>query len=430
MKPWPFKTRLLVSFTYATSGSSAGSIGANPQKYSTKPGKINNEEVTIFYINFFDNTKKSFEDTLKDAQDQQTPVVIIIEDSMIHTLDLRNISSKVDDTFNILLNKSLYIQAEDNQRPIIKLAVPLSFRPTAVKGQTEKEQKKLDDIISNLTVHLEGLYITRDNDFQGNSLIERAALNQIEIVNCILDPGGKLNPDKTHGLIEPSVNLKKDYGFIDPIEKEVFSQIPTIVLQRSITGPLFISNDYWLALADSVLDAGSGVGIMENGDPSKIKFALAGDINNPSDSWGPPIINLIGITVFGKMRVESINGSAKGGIWVHALVVNNDQKGCIKFSYFNGDENNKLPQSFACVTGKKDSFLLRFENEIFGEPDYAQLSRSSDFEILERGPRDDAMGATGFLMESHKWRNLQIRYREFMPVGVKQLMLPVLVKGF
>jgi hypothetical protein len=68
---------------------------------------------------------------------------------------------------------------------------------------------------------------------------------------------------------------------------------------------------------------------------------------------------------------------------------------------------------------------LRFTSEFFGEPGYAQLARSSDARVRERGPGDDAMGAYGFLLESHKWRNLQIRFREFMPVGIRPLPIPV-----
>ena len=31
----------------------------------------------------------------------------------------------------------------------------------------------------------------------------------------------------------------------------------------------------------------------------------------------------------------------------------------------------------------------------------------------------------GFLLEAHKWTNLQVRLREFMPVGVRPLVIPV-----
>jgi len=422
------RDKLLLSFTYATLGDSIGSIGANPRSLTSSiPESINGEKPKTYYVDYFGKNTKPLEDTLKDIQDLQTPSVIIIKDSMKHTLDLRNICLQVDGTFNLLLNRSLYIIADKGQRPIVELASPLRFRPKLVKGQTADKQQEIDLINSNLVVHLEGIYITKSHTFQGNAIIERAALNQIEIFNCTLDPGGNLKEDKTRERIETSINLKNDYGFMDPVEIDAFSQTPTIILQRSITGPLFISNNYLLSLVDSIIDAGSGV-VVDNA--SAVNYAVSGDFDDQENSWGAQIINLAGVTVFGKMRIESINETAKGGIWVHSLEVNNDQKGCIKFSYFNGKEKNKLPQSFGCIVEEKDTYLLKFENEIFGEPNYGQLSHSSDFQILERGPNDDAMGATGFLLEAHKWRNLQIRYREFMPIGVRQLLLPVLVMEF
>ena len=53
------------------------------------------------------------------------------------------------------------------------------------------------------------------------------------------------------------------------------------------------------------------------------------------------------------------------------------------------------------------------------------LIKETDRRIREQGPQDDAMGAFGFLLEAHKRRNLQIRFREFMPVGVRPLLIPV-----
>ena len=63
--------------------------------------------------------------------------------------------------------------------------------------------------------------------------------------------------------------------------------------------------------------------------------------------------------------------------------------------------------------------------ESFGDPGYAQLTFATDFRVRERGPEDDQMGAYGFLLEAHKWRNLRIRFREFMPVGVRPVLIPV-----
>ncbi len=127
-----------------------------------------------------------------------------------------------------------------------------------------------------------------------------------------------------------------------------------------------------------------------------------------------------GVTVLGLMRVDNITG--RGCIWVQSLEALDNQKGCIKFSYFAAG-GNRLPQWHACVFGSEA--LLAFSSECFGDPAYGRLAHTSDFRIRERGPGDDAMGAFGFLLQAHAWRNLTIRFREFMPLGVRPIVIPV-----
>lgn len=411
---------LLLTYTYGA----VGPVGAHPISRPSTPEEWKGEEVNPRVVNFHQNPH-GLRDALNNIQNSTYPIVIEINDSMTHELDLSAIiGTKVEDGGpNLRLNRSLIIRATDNQRPVIKLAQPLRFRPTNVKGADEEEQKQFNAVMSNLTLRLEGLYLTRGESFpDGAPLIARAALHSLEIIGCTLDPGGSKQldgtPEGTRSPRHPSTNLRKPYGFDDPAqpdEEEAFNQTPEIIIQRTITGPLFIDTGYLLFLTDSIIDAGSGV----NDHPAIASFAISGAADTAATSWGPPT-QVNGITVFGRMRVESISG--RGGIWVHALEVLNNQKGCIKFSYFSGIED-RIPQNHGCVKGTEAR--LRFVSEIFGQPAYGQLAHTTDFRIRERGPNDDAMGAFGFLLEAHKWRNIQIRYREFMPVGVRPLLIPV-----
>ncbi|MDE3148074.1 MAG: hypothetical protein KGL37_01285, partial [Acidobacteriota bacterium] len=84
-------------------------------------------------------------------------------------------------------------------------------------------------------------------------------------------------------------------------------------------------------------------------------------------------------------------------------------------------ETNRLPQNFACVTGAAYGFTAGQWNQ----PGYAQLLLDRDERIFNDGPDNDQMGAFGFLLESHKWRNLSIRLRENMPAGSTVDILPV-----
>jgi hypothetical protein len=442
---------LLLTYTYGA----VGPVGAHPLSRPPAPEEWNGKSVDHRNVNYHQN-KDGLQNAL-NIENSESPIVIEIQDSMTHELDLSKVAGTIveDGRRNLRLNRSLIIRAADNHRPVIKLKQPLRFRPTKVVGTNKEEQTKLNANIARLTVRLEGLYLTRSEKWtDGNKpLIARAALHSLEIVDCTLDPGGskKLDgtPSGTRTGIQPSIQLEKDYGFAEASEEaKAFNQTPEIILRRTITGPVLIDSGYNLYLTDSILDAGKGVG-----DDATDSFAVSSATDSVK-GWGPPT-QVNGITVFGRMRVESIDGS--GGIWVHALEVHNNQRGCIEFSYFSG-KGDRLPQNHGCVTGKKPDkekehhrAVLRFVSEIFGDSAYGQLAFTSDRRIREDGPqrselrdRDrsdlnyavtfegdkvyklgDQMGAFGFLLEAHKWRNLQIRYREFMPIGVRPLLIPV-----
>lgn len=410
--------RLLLTYTYGA----VGPVGAHPISRVPAPDKWPDEhgDSVIWREVNFHRDANELRDALNNLEDLTAPVVVEILDSMTHELDIDTVIGIIneDGGANLQLSHSLIIRAASDQRPIIRLARPLRFRPTTASSSDPEEQERLDGLISRLTVRLEGLYLTRGEGFPADEpLIARAALHSLEIINCTLDPGGSKILDKTQtgdrAPIRPAIRLREPYGFDDATDEDAFKETPEIILQRTISGPLLIDSGYKLSLTDTILDAGKGVK-----DTPDHHFAVSG-AGDPATTWGPPT-RVNGITVFGRMRVESICG--RGGIWVHALEVLNNQQGCLKFSYFSG-VGDRLPQNHACVTGSEA--LLRFVSEVFGHPAYGQLHHTTDFRIRERGPNDDAMGAFGFLLEAHKWRNLQIRFREFMPVGIRPLLIPV-----
>src|SRR5439155_16480719 len=122
----------------------------------------------------------------------------------------------------------LWIRAADGQRPVIKLKQPLAFRPHDVSAGNARA-------LARLTVHLEGLYLTRGSGFPaGAALIERAALNQLSITGCTLDPGGFTGLDGARAPLLPAMRLTNDYGFTADPEKSAFDQTPGIRLEQSI----------------------------------------------------------------------------------------------------------------------------------------------------------------------------------------------------
>jgi hypothetical protein len=421
--------KLLVTYTYG----SVGPVGSHPVSRSLLPTEwrvIGQELVEFKEVSHSDNTgPNSLMLALDSINAIQKPVVIEIKDSMTYTLDINQIQGTIpipeeDGIHSLQLNNLLIIRAADNQRPIIKLVNPLRFRPTNVKStktdpeEQEEEQERFNRAMELTTVILEGLYITRDTNFpDGEALIARAAINSLQIRGCTLDPGGYMMLNNIRAPITKSIDLRTPYFSNEELER-AFNQVPLIHLERTVSGPIFLDKDYLLLkLVNSIIDARSGTGT----DPSQVNMAISGDSSDPSNSWSAPV-DVQGVTVFGKMRSKKVEGVSTGGIWVHSLEILDNQVGCIKFSYFSG-KGDRLPMHFGCVTG--DEAKLLFESEVFLSPAYGQLSHMTDFRIRERGPNGDMMGAFGFLFDAHKWQNLTIRYREFMPVGLRPLIIKV-----
>ena len=121
-----------------------------------------------------------------------------------------------------------------------------------------------------------------------------------------------------------------------------------------------------LSLTESIIDGGSEG---NNGSPSELPFAISGSSNDPANSWGAPT-EINGVTVYGQIRVESING--RGGLCKNRMEVLDDQHGCLKFCYFSGD-GDRLPQNYGCVNGRQAR--LDFESDIFGHPAYGQTCK-------------------------------------------------------
>ena len=434
--PNPLHQGMLVTFTYGA----AGPVGAHPTPRQPLPAEFNIPETSPNFrkVSLRQNPN-GLRDALNDLQNETAPVVIEIVDSFTHELDLEAFGSNpvVAGTFvedggrNLMLNSSLLIRAASNQRPIIRLMQPLRFRPVnvvATPPTDQVQQTALDATMSEMTVRLEGLFLERGEDIPPTeaALVARAALNTLEIIDCTLDPGGFRQVDGSNRApIQTSIRLHEPYGFADAEEEEVFDQTPEIILFRTITGPLFLDAGYQLKLTDSIIDAGQGVADTND------RLAI-GNASNPATGWAAGIV-FNGVTIFGRTRVETVTGS--GGIFVHALQAHDVQKGCVKFSYLANEGTvlparpDRLPQHYACVKGrapiKTDEARLEFTSEFFGDAAYGQIAMASDFRIRERGPDDRQMGAFGFLLEAHKWRNLQIRFREFMPVGSRPLLIPV-----
>ena len=392
-------SRLFVSYTYGA----AGPVGAHPVTRSvpvttsvTAPLRVGDVTGGI--------TLQAALDGLDAATDS---VVIEIHDSLVHRIDLSALSgTAIDGTVSLRLAQSLTIRAAGEHRPIVLRAQPLSMRPVSAGAATPFEPQ----------VRLEGLYLAPDEAVPfpaGEALINRAAVARLEIIGCTLAPGGHSLRDSSRAPVQPALRLATGYGFADPADVDTFVPTPDIVIQRSITGTLAVDERYRLDIEDSIVDAGLGFTDAPTG-----LFAIAA-ATDPVNGWGAPL-DFDGLTCFGPVRVAAVGGM--GGIFTQRFEVLDNQRGCIKWTAFSGDAD-RLPPNHFCVHAP-DARIV-FTSERFNDPGYAQLARETDRRVREQGPGDNAMGAFGFLLEAHKSTNLHVRMREFMPVGVRPLVVSV-----
>ncbi|MCX7114196.1 MAG: phage tail protein [Proteobacteria bacterium] len=393
-----FTSGIYTSFTYAA----VGPVGAHPVKRV-----FPTDEASFKLIKVGAVTGGVSLQTALDGLDVATgPVAIEIGDSEIHRVDLSALAgTAVDGGFSLRLAHSLTIRASGGHRPIILLAQPLALRPVSAAAATTLAP----------AVRLQGLYLAPDESVPfpaGDALIGRAAVARLEIIGCTLGPGGHALRDGTRAARIAGMNLANGYGFTDSNDVNDFVPTPDIIIHRSITGSLSIDDRYHLSLTDSIVDASP-----RSGDAPDSVFAIAA-ATDPAKAWGATL-DFSGLTCFGAARVSAVGGL--GGIFTGIFKVLDNQHGCIKWSWFTGGD--RLPPNHFCLN--RGNARLVFTSRRFNDPGYAQIARESDPRIRTLGPDDDAMGAFGFLLEAHKWINLQVRLREFMPVGVRPLLLPI-----
>lgn len=426
---------LRVTYTYGA----VGAVGAHPVSYGPVPPdaagvpvrKVKKGTPATELQEVLRNALTTVNATVAGGGTPPAAIVIEIVDNLTHPLNIAALDAATRNNetgTSVLLHCPLIIRAADNRRPVIELSRPLAFRPAKVTGANPAEQDMLNARMAALYVRLEGLYIARGKAFSaGLPLIRRAAVGRLEILSCTLDPGGFrrhiCEPSKQRAPLLPSINVQEPYGFASAADELAFDQTPEINIQRSICGAVCTDEGYSLCVEDSIIES---IPLTVGANVHRLAIGAASGTNAQRLTRFACAASFRNVTVLGRARVFSADGG--GGIFTGAVEVYDQQSGCLKFCYFadekkTGAVKNVLPPHFGCVFGHEAR--LAFTSEYFNDPGYCQLSLDCDGRILEEGLGDDQMGAFNFLQEAHKWRNLRIRFREFMPVGVRPILIPV-----
>lgn len=150
-------------------------------------------------------------------------------------------------------------------------------------------------------------------------------------------------------------------------------------------------------------------------------------------AFGSGEVRLERTTILGPIHVHRIDVSES--ILNDTATVDDPQQGCVRFSSWPG--GSVLPRKYESVQIEPRASL--FTSSSFANPAYAQLRSDVDSFIVPSPPNGEAagdsirsgaengseMGAFQSELASIKERSLEIKFEEFMPVGLVPVLIPV-----
>jgi hypothetical protein len=283
----------------------------------------------------------------------------------------------------------LELRASDNARPLLDLGN---------RHRDAREGLALRGAPGS-RVRLVGLLVA------GRGILARGHFADLEIVDCTLVPGWNISVDvKDSTGSAPSIRLENVQGRVS--------------IERSVLGPVSVSNSVsgleplGLAIADSILDAGSS-----DGCALEAPEGLAAMVR--LSAWRT--------TVIGHVRVAEVE-TVQDCIFNGTVDVAKRQAGCIRYSYLS--PGSRTSQRFDCQpdlaiershpdSANRVARRVRpsFNSLRYGAPDYCQLSSDCSSEIAQGAEDGSEMGVFQRLHQPQRLANLQSRLDEYVPAG-------------
>lgn len=226
-------------------------------------------------------------------------------------------------------------------------------------------------------------------------------LSQLKIVHCTLVPGRSLDADGkpvSPAAVSMSVALKS----------------VSVSIERSITGALRGVPESKVDLLDSIVDA------------TNIEAVAIADLNNEAPGAA---LSANASTVIGKIHAREFGTVsncillarlAQTDSWNAPVWTERKQIGCVRFSYLPYD--SIVPRRYRCQPDSTNSarrLSPRFTSLNYGQSAYGQLSLTTAEEIWRGADDESEMGAFHHLYAPQRDRNIRIRLREYLRVGLE-----------
>ena len=226
-------------------------------------------------------------------------------------------------------------------------------------------------------------------------------LSRLEIIHSTLVPGSELNANGEPVSIT-AASLVNELASV------------TTSIERSITGALRAVPESKVDMIDSIVDA------------TDIEASAYSDIDNN----GPgATLSAFESTVIGKIHAREFGTVsncillarlAAADTWNAPVWAERKQTGCVRFSFLPFD--SIAPRRYRCQpdsAGSARTLVPRFTSLNYGQPAYCQLSISTA-DAIRRGADDESeMGTFHHLYAPQRDRNLRIRLREYLRVGLE-----------
>jgi hypothetical protein len=201
--------------------------------------------------------------------------------------------------------------------------------------------------------------------------------------HCTLDPGGE----------------RVDGATIPYVELEIRGTVDELIIEACITGPLRESTD--------------------ETDPCSVgKITIRDSIVHSIVVTRPAIRTSIGavrlerVTVLGDVFVNRLD--ATEALVQGEVQITDNQHSCVRFSAATS-LNTQHFESHTYPTGIPNHF---FTSRRFGDPGYAQLSKSAPEDITRGAENRSEIGAFSGLLNPIKRDDLQTKVLEYMPFGL------------
>jgi hypothetical protein len=250
---------------------------------------------------------------------------------------------------------------------------------------------------------------------------ERAAagqllLNGLRLAGQLSVSGGAATIQIVDSTLVPGLSLTRNGDPVSPGDPSirVAAVEVSLIVQRSITGPIAANSGGSTRICSSIVDATS---------PCCVGYAATDLASAGAD------LHIEDSTVIGKVHTRTMQLASNSIFfasrprrdpWPAAIWASRRQTGCVRFCWLPFD--SITPRRYLCLppdSASEAALTPRFITLRFGRPGYAVLSGDVPLAIWHGADNGSQIGVYDQIQETEAVRNVQLRAPEYLPVALE-----------